>query len=246
MSTLLVEKVIEGIAPVTLIKCVKMGDGTEKTLEDKLNEMNTNSYISYWSGKNINVIGDSIANGMGSTKEWKSYIKDYTGANAIRNYGVNGSTISEYANAQPIYTRYLNMDDNAQLVLMWAGTNDCGYGIPMGSINDNIGTTFYGALNITLEGLINKYPNSAIGVILPMQRADILAHNNNLKNYNKAIIEVCNKYSIPYFDAYNNLNICFPVTIHKTNYSYQQDGLHPNDLAQPIIARKIKSWIETL
>lgn len=54
------------------------------------------------------------------------------------------------------------MSDDADMVIVFGGTNDFGTEIPLGTMSDCIQSTFYGALHVLLTSLINKYIASRI------------------------------------------------------------------------------------
>ena len=54
-------------------------------------------------------------------------------------------------------TRIEKMSDDANMIIVFGGTNDFGTEISLGSMTDRIQSTFYGALHVLLTSLINKY-----------------------------------------------------------------------------------------
>jgi lysophospholipase L1-like esterase len=118
-------------------------------------------------GKKINFLGDSITQGVG-TKElsncFVTRLKNELELTEARNYGISGTRIarqivmSESPFDADFNMRAVNMDDDADLVLVFGGTNDFGHGdAPIGEMNDRSVYTFYGALHTLLLTLIRKY-----------------------------------------------------------------------------------------
>lgn len=61
--------------------------------------------------------------------------------------------------------------------------------------------------------------------------------------------EICNKWSIPYVDLFNEGNLNFHVTSQRQNYSITNvtptgDGTHPNLAGYQIITPKIENWMK--
>ena len=77
-----------------------------------------------------------------------------------RNYGIIGSTLQYDADKNPMCVRYADMDSDADIVAFMGGTNDYWYNKPLGTFGDTQDTTFYGALDVLVSGLIAKYPTA--------------------------------------------------------------------------------------
>ena len=171
----------------------------------------------------------------------------------VRNYGIGGSCITNIE-ANNFISRYSNMDD-ADIICVFGGTNDFGHHMPLGDINSTDDKTFYGALKVLCEGLINKYPGKTIIFITPLNSScdNVPADNcpkgqktNNLgfklEDYVKAINEVVPSYSIPVYDLFKNSNL-YPYNLNIVN-TFMPDGLHPNANGHYIIGRKISEFIK--
>ena len=65
----------------------------------------------------------------------------------------------------------------------------------------------------------------------------------------KIIIErakqICEKWSIPYLDLFNQSGFNYFLDSHVTEFS-AGDGLHPNGKGYDIISPKIEEWLKTL
>lgn len=121
------------------------------------------------------------------------------------------------------------------VILFW-GTNDYAADIPLGTITDNDGTTFLGAINKTVTNLLTAYPNLKILIVTPFWRPRILAGdgkesdtfpNGNgdfLIDFADALIERGNNYHLDSFDFYRTGGIG-PLTQHQ--YLGAGDDIHP-------------------
>lgn len=212
--------------------------------------------------KTMNILGDSITWGYNPNtgeqieKNYSILLKERLNLKELRNYGINSSTLADNKiSYEPMCNRYKNMDDNADIVAIFGGTNDYGredFEVQLGKINDLGTATIYGALNNMCIGLKQKYPNSVIFFITPIQRAYIdrgcnFKYATNIKNRLKysledvanAIKEVCKKNNILVFDLYNNCDI---NTIEDC-IKYIPDGLHPTEEYHKILDNKIYDYI---
>ena len=211
----------------------------------------------------INFLGDSITEGAGATSYENCFVKiieKKTGA-LCRNYGISGTRIARQIKSsnvtsydQDFCSRIAKMDNDADIIVVFGGTNDYGHGdAPIGTINDKTPNTFYGALHYLYYNLIAKYPNAFIFVITPLHR---VCENNlrgegekerdflPLRDYVKIIREVADFYSIPVLDLFANSGIYPNIPAHKEKYT--ADGLHPNDLGHRMLAEKIIDFINSV
>lgn len=152
-------------------------------------------------------------------------------------------------------TRIEKMSDDANMIIVFGGTNDFGTEISLGSMTDRIQSTFYGALHVLLTSLINKYIGAKIIVITPLHRSDCekshigekcieMQNNLSLRNYVEVIREVAEYYSLPLLDLYATSGLQPEIDIIKR--LYVPDGLHPNDAGHEILADKISAFLRTI
>lgn len=208
----------------------------------------------YFKEKTIHFIGDSITYGYDGSgngmvdKPIPTIVKEILGCKKCNNYGVNGSTITgnETIGTSPINIRYSNMEEKTEYVVVFAGTNDHGQSMPLGSNTDSTNTTFYGALEVLIQGLISKYPTARISFITPIKKINIGANTTGktLEEYANAIKEKCNQYSIPVLDFYHESGCVPQIQSFKDNNL--PDGLHPNQEYYYTLAEKIAKYIESL
>ena len=55
--------------------------------------------------------------------------------------------------------------EDVDLILLEGGTNDYGWGLPLGAVGDTGVDSLYGAYNTMVEGLLEKYPNAKIVLV---------------------------------------------------------------------------------
>lgn len=214
-------------------------------------------FVSKWSGKTWNAIGDSITEHNAKTnKNYHDYIAAKIGCK-VNNYGISGTgwRTPNSTNTQPaIYNRISSLAANADLITVFAGTNDWGEvytTMTLGAFGDTApATSFYGAVDNTISQLVTKYPTKTIAVFTPIQRSDAwynLQHGTSgvsMQQVADAIITVANKYNIPVLDLYRQGNMYAQNTTFQT--MMMPDGLHPNDAGHVALADKILAFLNTL
>lgn len=212
-------------------------------------------------GTKINFLGDSITEGAGTSSHDKMFtmlIEREYGA-ICQNYGIGGTRIARQKTPteekwdRDFISRVPEMDNDADIVVVFGGTNDFGHGdAPLGTMNDRTPYTFYGALHCLYTALVEKYPDVPVVILTPLHRwnEDSPKGDNKpepvgtLKEYVNIIREVAEYYSFPVLDLYkeSGLQPKIPVIQQK----YVPDGLHPNDDGNAILAHKIARFLETL
>lgn len=214
-------------------------------------------------GTKINFLGDSITEGHGTSSPENTFCmlieREYEAI--CQNYGIGGTRIArqhtpsiDERQDRDFCSRVSEMDADADIVVVFGGTNDFGHGdAPLGNMSDRTPDTFYGALHTLYTELLEKFPESPIVVITPLHRLneDNPRGDSNkpqnvgtLKTYVEIIREVAEYYSLPILDLYKESGLQPNVPI--INEKYFADGLHPNDEGHKVIAKKIASFLQTL
>lgn len=207
-------------------------------------------------GKIINFLGDSIT-------YQATYINAMITKQGItaNNYGISGTCISsEFSDS--FVSRYANMTDDCDIVVVFGGINDWNKGGVLGTFENTNGNTFYSSLHALISGLKDKYINGAIKkpvfVCTPLHSQFTLAgysdkleytitdgiisansygNGATLKEYVDAIRKVCEYYGVPVIDLYSLSNLA-PIQANNKS-KYFQDGLHPNSAGGNLIANCI-------
>lgn len=212
---------------------------------------------SKWVNKIWNVVGDSITeHNARTTKNYQDYIYDRVTGLTVNNYGVSGTgwfTPSGSGGTNQIFNRIAAMNSTADLITVFAGTNDVasvGKSFVLGVYGDtDQNASFYGAVDYTIKQLVIKYPTKMIAVFTPLQRDVASTTYGTVTEANMiavadAIIKVAGKYSIPVLDLYRFGNMYAWDTNFKT--AKMPDGLHPNDAGHVLLADKILSFLNAL
>lgn len=213
-------------------------------------------------GKKVLFLGDSITAGAGASSPETNYVSVFTrlsGAQSV-NYGIGGTRIARQTTPsaearwdRDFVSRVEEMESDADVVVVFGGTNDFGHGdAPFGSFDDREDTSFYGALHVLCTRLIQKYPRAEIVFMTPLHR---LSEDNTVKEnssadtrplraYVDAIKEVAGYYGLPVLDLFRTSGLQPKVDIIRQ--LYMPDGLHPSDLGAEKLANRLYHFLKTL
>ncbi len=185
----------------------------------------TTTEFDYLKGKKIGFIGDSYVK---NHRDPVAYSWHYKFAQKYGmeyyNYGRNGNSIAYHSPkwGEGIYTRYLNMNDSLDYIVVIAGHNDSFKLDSIGGIE-----VFKERLSSLCEGLIDKYPQSKIFFFTPWTCKSF--QDSNRMKVVDTMIEVCRCYSIPVFDSARNSGI--HVTSDNFRKIYFQKSKNNKDTA---------------
>lgn len=214
--------------------------------------------------KKIVFLGDSITEGVGVSSIDHVYwnlVGQRTGAQ-VYGYGIGGTRIApnhlagydDYIDANWFGTRVEQMIPDADVVVIFGGTNDFGHGdAPMGTMKDRTNDTFYGACHMLMQQLIERYPHAQLIVITPLHRIgeEMMPFNEAgvrragvLKDYVDAIRDIAEFYSVPVVDLFAQSGLQPRVKILRE--LYMPDGLHPNDAGHRKIADRLLALLDRL
>lgn len=206
--------------------------------------------------KKINFLGDSITEGVGTSCRENIYLNVLArecGLAEARNYGISCTRIARQAGedlfGNPFCDRYIKMDDDADIVVVFGGVNDFLHGrAPFGEFTDRTKDTYYGAWHVLLRGLLEKYPDGQTVIMTPLHCATennpSMGNGRLLKDYVAAAKEVAEFYSVPVLDlfAMSGIQPRIPVIMEK----YCPDGLHPSDAGNKRIAERLAGFLKLL
>ena len=218
-------------------------------------------------GLKINFLGDSITQGVGASSEETVYhavLKREANLAEVRNYGISGTRFAlqkgtearpkdDYVDVNSFSERFASMDDDADVVVVFGGTNDYGHGdAPIGGFSDRTPDTFYGACHYLFSGLIKKYIGKEIVIMTPLHRIGECKNTGSqkawgagtLKEYVNIIREVAEYYSLPVLDLYASSGL--QPEIKEIQENFIPDGLHPNDAGNTVIAKRLKAFLESM
>jgi lysophospholipase L1-like esterase len=206
----------------------------------------------------INFLGDSITQGSGASCEQNMYVNlvgKALGA-TVRNYGVSGTRIANNFKKND-YDEYFalrgqKMENDADYVFVFGGTNDFGHGdAPIGTIDDTTDLSFYGALKNLINLLLSKYDKKKIVFILPLRRSDEDNPRGSRKPQDVGVLsvyvdimkQVLESFGIAYMDTF--YNSVLPTPPEGQSYFFT-DGLHPNDAGHAVLAQMVVGYIQRM
>lgn len=210
-------------------------------------------------GIKANFLGDSITEGVGASSKDKLFhqlIAKKYGLAAARNYGISATRIARQRKPSDnpradldFCSRVSEMDPDAELIVVFGGTNDYGHGdAPFGNFEDRTPDTFCGACHTLMRSLIERYPEATIVIMTPLHRSSEASPSVGnalpLYEYVKMIREVAEYYSLPVMDLWSNSGIQPCVDVIKQKYC--PDGLHPNDAGHEKMAERIANFLLAL
>lgn len=210
-------------------------------------------------GLKVNFLGDSITQGAGASRYENSYVellRKNCALAAARNYGIGGTRIARQKtpSENPEYDRDFpgrveQMDPEADLVIVFGGTNDHGHGdAPLGTDGDRTPDTFCGACHELYRKLLSRFPRAGILVLTPLHRAgDSLPKDSSgtrLADYVEIICRTAARYDLPVLNLFETSVL--RADIPEIAARYTTDGLHPNDLGHAVLAREIEEYLSAL
>lgn len=219
-------------------------------------------------GKIINFLGDSITEGAGvadPANVFPARLARMCRLKEARNYGIGGTRIAHQdeigthpaGNAvwnQDFCQRALEMDANADAVVVFGGTNDFGHGDrSIGSFADRTPETFYGAVHTLMRTLIERYPGKPLVFLTPLHRLNEDNPRGDgykvrpvgiLNDYVDIIKECAAFYALPVLDLHAMSGL--QPRVECIQKQFMPDGLHPNDAGHAILADRIAAFLRAL
>ena len=195
---------------------------------------------SFWYDKELSFIGDSIVAGVYSgdgggvtTETFCKICGEVLGAQKVNSYGYSGVAIY---GTNGICTRVSNITTDSDLVVVAAGTNDYAQNVPLGVIADTTNISFYGALYVMCDALMNRFPGKRIVFVTPINKWSEGANTAGytLQQYRDAIKEVAaDTFG---FGVVNGREMGLT---YKNASIYLSDGIHPTLLGHKIYGESL-------
>ena len=205
---------------------------------------------------NIHFLGDSITEGFYADTKEASYVGrfqvQYPNA-TIRNYGVGGSCISNTCvwNSEDMRTRAKRMESDADLIVIYGGTNDFHCMTPLGAPDERTPDTFFGAYNLLLDDLSVRYPSAKIVLCTILPRFDETWPERDgrvrvapLAAYVDIIKQIGQMRNLPVIDLFNLEAFREPIPGDKSPLT--KDGLHPLNEGHEILFNRIHQALLSL
>lgn len=237
---------------------VKYSKKLDREIENIAKNINP---VTIFDNKVMLFTGDSICYGVNwrptvedySNTGWRKIIQENYPKSITYGYGIGGTTISKRSGrTDSILERMTTMfseHPEADYIIIEGGVNDA-YNItdcPIGTIstgytaelNEN---TFAGALESIFKYAQTNWIGKKIGYIVTFKVPSAMGQFK-FNEYMDIAKQICEKWSIPYCDLYNESNLNYYIQEVSNAYG---GGLHPNEAGYRIITNKIEKWLETL
>ena len=232
-----------------------------------------------WQGLKVGILGDSITAVRQPNLIYWQYLTSWLGWES-KCYGVSGQTWREI----PVQTAQMEkeMGDEVDAILIFIGTNDYCAGRPLGEwyaekegnvnwwgkertlkqrVLSRDKGTLRGMINVALEKLKKRYPDSQIVLLTPTKRGYFQFGQMNvqpaedwpntaglyLDDYVKCVHEAGQIWSCPVIDLFGESGF-LPCTEGYSKYvrNTKCDGLHLNSLGHERLARLIYHRLSAL
>ena len=190
--------------------------GLSNTMRSEIQDIVFN-YQNILNGKKLVACGDSFTawtteqydSGRfnGEYKTWPFEIGLRNNMN-VQNLAVSGSTMATGTSAGTQFadTRYTQIANDADYIIIKYGINDSHQSVPIGTIDSSDDTTFYGAWNKVMSYIIEHHPTAKIGIIIT-NGLDIQNDETNLSAYATATINIAKKFGVPTLNEWNDPNV---------------------------------------
>lgn len=204
--------------------------------------------ISALRGKKIIYDGDSIAESRisGTAANGGGYAKLIADkVNGIYvNQAVGGARLCANSDRHSVVNNLANLPADGDLYCFEGGINDFWGNAVIGecSKTDYTGTldttTICGALETIFRYCLTNFVGKPVCFVISHKIQNTAtttnANGNTFRDYRDAMIEVCEKYSVPYYDAFNKSGLNGWNTVQSNEYltansSGAGDGTHPNE-----------------
>lgn len=215
---------------------------------------------------NVLFIGDSITEiNYTAVSNWTKRISAYFCFENVDNVAMGGTGIIAGGNNGWLKRLPNFPNKEYDLILIMGNMNDYSNNIfnesTLGQFGDNTTNTQYGALNVFIKALTDKYKSAKIGWIISTPRqyysgdgdnpnpittdGSLYGKNSMFEGATKAIKDTCEHYSIPCLDLFHNSNFrCWDKTT-KDQYFYNDGNMvHPNDNGNELMACKISAFVD--
>lgn len=196
----------------------------------------------YLNGKKIVYDGDSICMGYNARGGYPALIASATGG-SYDNQAVGGARLCANSTQHSVVNNISNLPKDGDLYCFQGGINDWWANTPLGTFTQGDYTgavdpaTIYGAMETIFRYALTNFVGKPICFVITHKiQNNAYSKNTNgctFWDYRKAMIDVCEKYSIPYYDAFTESGLNGWNEIQNNAYltgnnAGTADGIHPN------------------
>lgn len=198
--------------------------------------------ISTLTGKKIVYDGDSICYGAGYVGGYAKLIAEKVGG-TYENQAVGGARLTTKGsnNWHSVVDNLPNLPKDADLYCFNGGVNDYWTPATLGTFDySNFDgaldtSTVCGALETIFRYCLNNFVGKPVCFVITHKVQQMAykdnANGDSFKDYHDAMVGICEKYSIPYYDAFSRSGLNGWNTVQNQVYFTDGDGCHPNEEA---------------
>lgn len=202
-------------------------------------------------GKTLFFLGDSITQRYNATTldgVYHALIAAKYGCNAV-NYGITATRIARQSdqtdNSDAFVDRCLTMEGDPDFIVIMGGTNDFGHGdAPLFGKDSLDPYSFYGACNLMIKRIKEKFPRAKIVVASPLRRQDMNVPNANgkiLADYVEVLHRSASENGVAYIDLFGVCPINPDDPENRALYAW--DGVHPGDAGHSVLAECLGEFL---
>ena len=201
-----------------------------------------------WSGTGASGSWVKTTTGIRMTYGWHIARRNHM---TFYNGGVNGSTIQGISDKNGFSLangRYTQLPNNIDYLTIFFGWNDKTYGT-LGEITDTTNESYYGAYNVVMPYLINKYPYTKICLIVPFGTDE--GHRNAIRlladKWGVACFDMMQSGTPLYWGKESNVNVDADIiTENRTKFQCTPTSAHPNRYGHKQIADMLESFLRMI
>jgi hypothetical protein len=219
-------------------------------------KLRSNERTEYYGFSDYSLVieGDSIE---ATESGWAYGLTDILKFKDVSYCAIGGTKLQDEINSDK---RISKLPRKADIIICGGGTNDWGSNIKIGDLSTIKDTsTFAYAVNLMIDKLKEKYPDSIIMFVTPIFGISPDRHNfddstgivNNaggsLYDYGRCMLEICEYRNVKCFDLYEACNI---NESNYTDYLLSQENsygdytsVHPNEAGKKVLGSKIAGYM---
>ena len=207
-------------------------------------------------GSKLAIYGDSLSTGTHGEGGYEEKLKESLGLSETCNMAVGSSSLSKGPKGcMADLLEEGKLPEAADIIIVWHGSNDWYWGVPLGRQGDREPFTFYGAISYVIDTLRREFPKAMIVWVTPIYRMEKPDGGENagdafvtpnktgrtLLDYAAAIERASLLHGFPVIDM---RRLC-GIHAHNAVY-YLEDGVHPNKNGYVLIHSILESEIRKL
>lgn len=205
------------------------------------------------------IYGDSISTTEFGGGGYQDLLYKQLNVDKIYNHAVSASAtaLTSVENLMNILSNENNIHEDADLIIIWYGTNDWYWGNKLGNGPDDNVDTFFGALNAALKILQSRCKKANIILLTPIFRNQVpfgVEDNGEsvnayffknkvgctLNDYKQVLMKTSEIRCVPILDTH------VMSQINEYNFDiFLEDGIHPSKLGYERIGKVLINYINT-